>query len=350
MRPPPDFSTKVSPSPMTGLDMPDPAAMSGLSKTLPSPGASPHPMQGTRTLPGPGSGAQAPTAISTMAGAQIPTQAASMAGAATPTQVGVPPLRPMGVRGMGAVPQAPMSTRPGMPAPSGGIMGKLGGLGGMIKGGAMGAGLAGANSLGGAMSAPMNNTPLGQAHRMGPADMIQGIGGQMLQGGAQGASAGMDPGGIMAMLGKGAAGIGSLIGQAADKFGPQDPQVVRGGRPPPPAPMGRPPIQATPATPSPMPDGGAVSTAHLVQKGDTLGGLLQKYQPGLSGQDLLRAIQQVAAANGIQNPDLIRPGQEIELGARAPGGPMPKRPGKPQTPLDRALATSPDLRRLLSPG
>jgi lysozyme len=64
-----------------------------------------------------------------------------------------------------------------------------------------------------------------------------------------------------------------------------------------------------PATPTPAPAPAASGNTYTVVKGDTLSGIAAKYGT---------TYQQLAAINGIKNPNLIYPGQVIKLTGSAP--------------------------------
>lgn len=67
-------------------------------------------------------------------------------------------------------------------------------------------------------------------------------------------------------------------------------------------------------------EGMQMSGSHIVEAGDTLGGIAQKY--GLKLDDLVRW-------NNIDNPDLIRVGQKVELSGHEPVDPGEVEPGNP---------------------
>ncbi len=67
-------------------------------------------------------------------------------------------------------------------------------------------------------------------------------------------------------------------------------------------------------------EGMQMSGSHIVEAGDTLGGIAEKY--GLKLDDLVRW-------NNIDNPDLIRVGQKVELSGHQPVDPGEVEPGNP---------------------
>ncbi len=104
---------------------------------------------------------------------------------------------------------------------------------------------------------------------------------------------------------------------------------------------GRAPAAPTPPSPPPAPSG---TVRHVVQPGDSLSVIAQRYGSTVSA---------IASANGIANPNRIYPGQVLTIpNGRAPSGPAPVTPTPPVpgntsggVSVDQLVAIMPNLSR-----
>ena len=81
---------------------------------------------------------------------------------------------------------------------------------------------------------------------------------------------------------------------------------------------------------------------YTVKKGDTLSKIAQEHYPDASTKELSEKIKEIAKNSGIENPDLIRPGQKIvfddKKGSEPSSSTAPSEPSRPQT--DSSSTTS----------
>lgn len=93
------------------------------------------------------------------------------------------------------------------------------------------------------------------------------------------------------------------------------------------------PSATTTPAPTPTPTAAGTTTIHIVQRGETLGAIAQRY--GVSVAAIVRA-------NNIANPNLIVPGQRLTIPVA--GQPLPTatpRPAQPATPRPTRAPTQP---------
>ena len=81
---------------------------------------------------------------------------------------------------------------------------------------------------------------------------------------------------------------------------------------------------------------------YTVKKGDTLSKIAREHYPDASTKELSEKIKEIAKNSGIENPDLIRPGQKIvfddKKGSEPSSSTAPSEPSRPQT--DSSSTTS----------
>jgi nucleoid-associated protein YgaU len=71
--------------------------------------------------------------------------------------------------------------------------------------------------------------------------------------------------------------------------------------------------KGTAGRPAGAPAGGGASL-YVVRRGDTLWSISKRYLPsGSSDAMILKYVRQIAAANGLSNPDLIFPDQTLSI-------------------------------------